>query len=98
MKSINDLLENINLEDEFQVAELKAFKENYEHQFSKIQMLDDDIISHLEEDAAEEELWKFLQEKDIFYTVSKKVELCLNKVVTETASWHTVVTFYLFVN
>ena len=36
MKSINDLLQNINLEDEFQVAELKAFKENYEHQFSKI--------------------------------------------------------------
>ena len=31
MKSINDLLENINLEDEFQVAELKDFKEDYEH-------------------------------------------------------------------
>ena len=47
MKSINDLLQNINLEDEFQVAELKA----YEHQFSKIQMLDDDIMSHLKENA-----------------------------------------------
>ena len=31
LKSINDLLQNINLEDEFQVAELKAFKEDYEH-------------------------------------------------------------------
>ena len=87
MKSIDDLLQNINLEDEFQVAELKAFKQNY--QFSKIQMLDDDIISHLEEDAVEEELLTSLQEKDIFYTVLKKVELCLNKVVTETASSHT---------
>ena len=89
MKSINDLLQNINLEDEFQVTELKAFKENYECQFSKIKMLDDDIISHLEEDAVEEELLKSLQEKDIFYTVLKKAELCLNKVVTETASPHT---------
>ena len=35
MKSINDLLlQNISLEDEFQVAELKVFKKNYEHQFS----------------------------------------------------------------
>ena len=66
MESINDLLQNINLEDEFQVAELKAFKENYEHQFSKIQILDDDIISHLKENAVEEELLKSLQEKDIF--------------------------------
>ena len=73
MKSINDLLQNINLEDKFQVVELKAFKENHEHQFSKIQMLDDDIISHLEEDAVEEELLKSLQEKDIFYTVLRKM-------------------------
>ena len=65
----------VNLEGEFQVAELKAFKENYEHQFSKMQMLDDYIISHLEEDATEEELLKSLQEKGIFYTVLKKVEL-----------------------
>ena len=43
--------------------------ENHEHQFSKIQTLDDDIISHLEEDPVEEELLKSLQEKDIFYTV-----------------------------
>ena len=57
--------------------------------FSKIKTLDDDIISHLEEDAVEEELLKSLQEKDIFYTVLKKVELCLNKVVKETASSHT---------
>ena len=47
------------------------------------------IISHLEEDAVEEELLKSLQEKDIFYTVLKKVELCLNKGVIETASSHT---------
>ena len=72
MKSINDLLQNISLEDEFQVAELKAFKENHEHQFSKIQMHDDDIMFHLEEDAVEEELFKSLQEKDIFYTVLKR--------------------------
>ena len=65
----------VNLEGEFQVAELKAFKENYGHQFSKMQTLDDYIISHLEEDAAEEELLNSLQEKDIFYTVLKKVEL-----------------------
>ena len=52
-------------------------------------MLDGEFISHLEEDAVEEELLKSLQEKDIFYTVSKKVELCLNEVVTETASSHT---------
>ena len=52
-------------------------------------MLDDDIISYLEEDAVEEELLKSLQEKDIFYTVLKKVELCLNNVVMETASSHT---------
>ena len=89
MKSIHDLLENINLEDEFEVSELKAFKENHEHQFSKIQTLDDDIIPHLEEDPVEEELLKSLQEKGIFYTVLKKVELCLNKVVMETASSHT---------
>ena len=57
--------------------------------FSKIKTLDDDIISHLEEDAVEEELLKSLQEKDIFYTVLKKVELCLNKGVIETASSHT---------
>ena len=39
-------------------------------------MLDNDIIiSHLEEDAGEEELLKSLQKKDIFYTVLKKVEL-----------------------
>ena len=73
MKSINDLLKNINLEDEFQVAKLKTFKENYEHQFLKIQMLDDNVISHHEEDAVEEELLKSLQEKDIFYTVLRKV-------------------------
>ena len=60
MKSINDLLKNINLEDEFQVAKLKTFKENYEHQFLKIQMLDDNVISHHEEDAVEEELLKSL--------------------------------------
>ena len=89
MKSINDLLQNINLKDEFQVAELKAFKEIYENQFSKMQTLDDNIISHLQEDAVEEELLKSLQEKDIFYTVLKKVELWLNKVVMETASLHT---------
>ena len=75
MKSINDLLQNINLEDEFQVAELEAFKGNYEHQFLKIQTLDDYIKSHFEEDAVEEELLKSFQEKDIFYTVLKKVEL-----------------------
>ena len=86
MKSINNLLRNINLKDEFQVVELKAFKENYENQFSKMQSLDDDIISHLEEDAVEE---KLLQEKDIFYTVLKMVELWLNKVVIETALLHT---------
>ena len=63
--------------------------ENHEHQFSKIQTLDDDIISHLEEDPVEEELLKSLQEKDIFYTVLKKEELCLSKVVMETASSHT---------
>ena len=39
MKSINDLLQNISLEDEFQVAEFNAFKENHEHQFLKIEML-----------------------------------------------------------
>ena len=39
VKSINDLLQNINLEDEFQVAEFNAFKENHEYQFLKIQML-----------------------------------------------------------
>ena len=39
MKSINDLLQNINLEDEFQVTEFNAFKENHEYQFLKIQML-----------------------------------------------------------
>ena len=39
MKSINDLLQNINLEDEFQVAKFNAFKENHEYQFLKIQML-----------------------------------------------------------
>ena len=89
MRSINDLLQNINLEDEFQVTELKVFKENYKHQFSKIKMLDDDIISHLEEDAVEEELLKSLQEKEIFYTVLKKVKLYLNKVIMETASSHT---------
>ena len=89
MKSINNLLRNINLKDEFQVVELKAFKENYENQFSKIQALDDDIISHPEEDAVEEKLLKSLQEKDIFYTVLKKVELWLTKVVMETASSHT---------
>ena len=44
MKSINDLLQKINLEDGFQVSELKAFKENYQHQLPKIQTLDDDII------------------------------------------------------
>ena len=33
-----------NLEDEFQVAELKAFKENYQHQLPKLQTLDDGII------------------------------------------------------
>ena len=58
-------------------------------QFSKIQTLDDGIIPHLEEDPVEEELLKSLQEKDMFYTVLKKVELCLNKVVMETASPHT---------
>ena len=89
MKSINNLLRNINLKDEFQVVELKAFKENYKNQFSKMQTLDDDNISHLEEDAVEEKLLKSLQEKDIFYTVLKKVELWLNKVVIETASPHT---------
>ena len=89
VRSINDLLQNINPEDEFQVAELKAFKENYEHEFLKIQLFDDDIISHLEEDAVYEALLKSLQEKDIFYTVLKKAELCLNKVVVETASSHT---------
>ena len=47
MKSINDLLQNKNLEDEFQVAELKAFKGNYENQFLKTKLLDEDIISHL---------------------------------------------------
>ena len=47
------------------------------------------LISHLEEDAVEEELLKSLQEKDISYTVLKKVKLCLNKVVMETASSHT---------
>ena len=51
----NRLIAKRIFEYEFQVAELKAFKENYEHQFSKIQTLDDDIISHLEEDAVEEE-------------------------------------------
>ena len=56
MKSINDLLKNINLEDEFQVAKLKT----YEYQFLKIQMLDDNVISHHEEDAVEEELLKSL--------------------------------------
>ena len=40
--------------------------ENHEHQFSKIQTLDDDIISHLEEDPVEEELLKSLQEKAYF--------------------------------
>ena len=36
MKSINDLLQNINLENEFQVTEFKAFKENYECQFFEL--------------------------------------------------------------
>ena len=36
-----------------------------------------------------EELLKSLKEKDIFYTVSKKMELILNKVVMETTSSHT---------
>ena len=52
-------------------------------------MLYDDIISHLEEDAVENELLKSLQEKDIFHIVWKKAELCLNKVFIETASSHT---------
>ena len=46
------------------------------------------LIYHLEEDAVEEFL-KSLQEKDISYTVLKKVKLFLNKVVMETASSHT---------
>ena len=80
MGSNNDLLQNINLEDEFQVAEL---------QFSKIQTPDDDIITHLEVDAVQENLFKSFQEKDIFYTVLKKMKLCLNKAVMETTSSHT---------
>ena len=56
----NRLMESIN-EDEFQIAELKAFNENYEPQFSKIQTLNNDIIFHLDEDLVEEEFLKSLQ-------------------------------------
>ena len=54
-----------------------------------MQMLDNDIMSHLEEDAVEEGVLKSLQEKNIFYTLLKKVELCLNKVFMERTSLHT---------
>ena len=47
------------------------------------------ILSHLEEDAVEEGVLKSLQEKNIVYTLLKKVELCLNKVVMERTSLHT---------
>ena len=47
------------------------------------------ILSHLEEDAVEEGVLKSLQEKNIVYTLLKKVELYLNKVVMERTSLHT---------
>ena len=52
----------------FKLLNLKLSKK-----ITNTQRLDDVIIPHLEEDAAEEELLKSLQEKDIFYTIFKKV-------------------------
>ena len=52
----------------FKLLNLKLSKK-----ITNTQRLDDVIIPHVEEDAAEEELLKSLQEKDIFYTIFKKV-------------------------
>ena len=52
----------------FKLLNLKLSKK-----ITNTQRLDDVIIPHLEEDAVEEELLKSLQEKDIFYTIFKKV-------------------------
>ena len=89
MKSINELMQNIDLNDDFKVGELRGLKENYANQFSKIQELDSEILAKLPDDDVEEEILKSLEEKNVFYTILGRIEVCLNKAAEEISSTRT---------
>ena len=70
--NITELLTDIDIKNELQVAKLQALYNKYQQQFSKIKSLDEKILAVIDEEGVEAEQLKCLEERDVFYEVLKK--------------------------
>ena len=79
MNQINGQLEEMDFSDQEQVIKLTALVENYRQQFTKIEVLDNEIIGLVDEDQVEAEQLKVLQDNDIFFMTLAKADNSLKE-------------------
>ena len=69
-KTITDLLLEVNYDDKAQLITLKGHVANYRNQFAKIQKLDDEILSQIDEEEVEAtQLRVFGGVRTVFYDI-----------------------------